>query len=289
MRQRIEIAPGDHLETLRRCNGYYTCPKGLDGHRIGPLVGYAGKYVGPDGKTKLQYVGDVYANFVKAEPHSNVLMHFGRCLGEKLSELPGFEMQDLVFCGAPIGGYDLARTLAFHFDVDAIKAEKKVTEAETPSSKEKAELRFSRHNVEEGDRVVVAEDVCNNFSTTHELVGNILLAKAKVMAIVCFLNRSLTVDSVYNPGEFRLANGQVMETEKLEIPVVSLVRLPIDEWRQDDPAVAEDVAKNNVVWSAKVGWDRLMAAMQAAACQKSGENVTVVTESKQPKDRREGN
>jgi len=34
----------DHLEILRRCGGYYGCPKDAAGKRLGPLVGYAGKY-----------------------------------------------------------------------------------------------------------------------------------------------------------------------------------------------------------------------------------------------------
>lgn len=264
MRKCIEIAVGKPLVTLDRCDGYYECPKGPDGQRLGPLVAYAGDYDGPDGK-KLHFVGDIYANFAKAEPHTNVLLHFADCLRPKLIGLAQFDRRNLVSCGAPIGGYDLARAMGFVFDADVIKAEKKVIVAGSASSKEESQIVFSRHNVEEGDEVVVVEDVANNFSTTHQLVGNIILRKARVAAILCFLNRSLTIDSVYRPGKFVLRSGQSVDASDLELPVVSLVRLPINEWRQDDPAVAEDVARGNVVWNAKGEWDRLKQAMHAFA------------------------
>ena len=77
-----------------------------------------------------------------------------------------------------------------------------------------------------------------------------------MVAILCFLNRSLDVDDTYSFGVEFKANP-------LEIPVVSLVRKPIHEWRQDDPAVAEDVAAGNVVWKPKDDWDRLMKAMHS--------------------------
>ena len=51
---KVMIAPnGQHMETLRRCGGYYKCPKGPDGTRMGPLVGYAGKYGGARGLHKV--------------------------------------------------------------------------------------------------------------------------------------------------------------------------------------------------------------------------------------------
>jgi len=81
-----------------------------------------------------------------------------------------------------------------------------------------------------------------------------------VVAIVCFLNRSLEIDSVYSHRCIPLLGGEI---GILSVPVVSLVRLPINEWKQDDPAVADYVAKGNVVWKPKDEWDRLMQAMSA--------------------------
>lgn len=250
MRPKIEIAGDRHLETLGNCGGFYSCPKDSDGRRLGPLVGYAGKYEASDGR-QLQWVGDIYANFAKAEPHANVLKFFAGCLSNRLDAQVGLNNID-VFCGAPIGGYSLADALGLGNNIDMIKAEKKVMALATSTSREQSKLLFSRHDVEPGLNYVVVEDVCNNFSTTEAQIALIDFAGGKVLAIACFLNRSLTVEQEYYSA--------VMSCD---IPVVSLVRLPINEWKQDDPAVAEDIIRGNVVWKPKDEWDCLMRAMQA--------------------------
>lgn len=261
MRKKIEIAGDRHLETLGNCGGYYACPKDSIGHRLGPLVGYAGKYEGPSGE-QLQFVGDIYANFAKAEVHPEVLRFFAGCLSQRLNAQVGLDVVG-VFCGAPIGGYSLADALGFYNDIDIIKAEKKITHIATSNSREVSSIVFARHDVEAGQRVVIVEDVCNNFSTTLNLVLNIRNRGAEVLAIACFLNRSLTVDDFYTPGNITMASGRKEDLTGLRIPVISVVRMPINEWKQDDPAVAEDIAKGNVVWKAKDEWARLMEAMQA--------------------------
>lgn len=254
MRRVIEIAGDRHLETLGNCGGFYSCPKSIiTGRRLGPLVGYAGKYEGPEGQ-QLQFVGDVYANFAKAESHPKVLKFFAGGISQRLSaEIDLAEID--VFCGAPIGGYSLADALGAYNSIDSIKAEKKVMALATATSREKSKLVFARHSVESGLGYVIVEDVCNNFSTTEELIALIYAGGGKVLAIVCFLNRSLNVSDFYYP-ESVAESGR-----RLKIPVVSLVRLPINEWRQDDPAVAQDIAKGNVVWKPKDEWDRLMKTM----------------------------
>lgn len=240
---KIEIHP---LKTLHGCGGFYTCPKDDDGKRRGPLVGYAGEYDAPDG-TKKQWVGDVYANFAKAEEYPFVLHHFAEEILPVLS--PHLNIID-VFCGAPLGGYDFAKMLGLVHDRRAIKAEKKVIALATENSREKSSLIFGRHEVKSGDDVAIVEDVCNNFSTTDKLISLIEKSGGKVTAIVCLFNRSLTVDSLYSPAG--------SDT----IPVISLVRLPVDEYKQDDPNVKEDIKQGNVVWKPKDEWGRLMAAME---------------------------
>lgn len=246
----VTLIAGDrHLETLGNCGGFYSCPKSPEGKRLGPLVGYAGRYAAAD-ETQKQYVGDIYANFSMAEEFAEVLKFFASCLAQRLYQHCGLESVH-TFCGAPIGGYALSVALGLYTGCNMIKAEKKVTSVATALSREKSELVFARHSVKAGSRVIIVEDVCNNFSTTDQLINRILAAGADVEAIVCFLNRSLTVDTEYT------------FVGNLKFPVISLVRLPINEWKQDDPAVTEDVAKGNVVWKPKDEWPRLMHAMQA--------------------------
>jgi len=236
MGRHIEIAGDRHLETLRNCGGYYSCPKGSNGKRLGPLVGYAGKYEGPDGK-QLQFVGDVYANFAKAEIHPEIRTFYAGAISNRMEPQINMDRVD-AFCGAPIGGYSLSDALGSCNGIDSIKAEKKVTDLATSTGeREKSKLVFARHGVEKGLRYVIVEDVCNNFSTTEELITLIRTGGGEVLAIVCFLNRSLKVDLWYQPVEF-----------SPRIIVISLVRQPINEFRQDDPVVAHDVANGNVAW-----------------------------------------
>jgi adenine/guanine phosphoribosyltransferase-like PRPP-binding protein len=244
----------DCLATLGNCGGYYSCPKDGNGSRLGPLVGYAGKYDDLN-CGKLQFVGDVYANFAMAEKRPDALEFFaGRILQKIVPMFPNIRDEKTVLCGAPIGGYALATAIGLRMGWQTIKAEKKVTELATSSSREKSKLVFARHSIEAGLDYVIVEDVCNNFSTTAELISLITSAGGNVLAIACFLNRSPSVE-----GEYLLSPDGYHE---LRIPVVALVRKVIPEYRQDDPAVAEDIARSNVVWKPKDEWPRLMEAMR---------------------------
>jgi orotate phosphoribosyltransferase len=233
----------DPLTQLARCGGYYDCPKDDNGKRLGPLVGYAGR--DEEGK---QFVGYVYADFSKAERHMPVLWKYADSLRTKLVANEwdmDFSKFATGFCGAPEGGKALAATLAGLCGKQYIFPEKKVTAVETPNSREESTLVFGRHEPEPGEVWWITEDVCNNFSTTAAGVELIESRGASVGGIICLLNRSLDVDTMYSPRE-----GHVL-------PVVSLVRMPIAQYRQDDPFVAEDIAKGNVVWKPKNEWHRL--------------------------------
>lgn len=226
----------DLLGALRELSGYYVCPKDASGKRLGPLVGYAGK-----DKKGRQYVGDVYANFAKMEEYPYILRHFASWFLNKY-----YRPDDrLVFCGAPLGGMAIATILADIFKVRYVFLEKKITALATEHQREQSELIFKRHSISRGDRVVLVEDVANNFSTTDKSIDLIEGNKAEVVSIACFYNRSLTVGTVFR--------GR---------PVDSLVRQPVAEWEQDDPEVAEDIAKGNVIWKPKDHWPKLEQAMR---------------------------
>lgn len=244
----------DPLELLRECGGFYECPKDALGNRLGPLVGYAGKYDG--GK---QYVGDVYANFAAAESHPRLVNHFAHGLWIKLSEKELIlDTESVVMCGAPEGGKTLAAFIGLITGCRYIYPEKKVTALATPTVREQSEMVFSRHEPREGDQVILVEDVCNNFSTTELMIRLIESYGAKVLAVACFLNRSMVVDDTF------LIEGAVDKFDGVpnrQIPVVSLVRKAFGQFRQDDPQVATDIAAGRVVLKPKNEWDKLMAAM----------------------------
>jgi orotate phosphoribosyltransferase len=230
--KRIDPQQGeDPLAILKRCDGYYDRPPG------GPLVGYAGR----DDQGR-QYVGMVYANFAKSERHGDVLNHIANTM---IESFPSIEPVGAGFCGAPEGGKALAVALATRLGKDYIFPEKQVTALKTETSREKSILVWGRHEPEPGEEWWIVEDVCNNFSTTIELIKLIESRGARVVGVLCFLNRSLTVDKEYSPEPGRV------------IPIKALVRKPIAEYKQDDPEVADDIKKGNVVLKPKNEWGRL--------------------------------
>ncbi|MCX6791002.1 MAG: hypothetical protein NTV62_02285, partial [Candidatus Gribaldobacteria bacterium] len=97
--------------------------------------------------------------------------------------------------------------------------------------------------------VVLAEDVCNNFSTTSTSIDLVMHCGSRVIGIVCFLNRSTTIDK-----------------EMLGIPVIALVREPMPEWEQENSEVVDDIKAGNVVWKPKEteNWAKLMAETKIA-------------------------
>jgi len=237
-----------YLELLRCCGGYYDCPVDEGGKRLGPLVGYAGR-----DERGRQFVGNTYANFAKIERSGRVLSRVAVDL--RYSMIEKFGRENISgFCGAPEGGKSLAtRMAAFEaLDFCCIYPEKKLIHEASTDSREVTRLIFDRHEPLKGENLVIVEDVCNNFSTTNDLIKLVHTFGAKVVGIACFLNRSLTVEDFYRYGD------------ESSIPVVALVRKPIFEWRQDDPAVADDIAKGNFVSEPKHQWERLMQAMNKA-------------------------
>jgi orotate phosphoribosyltransferase len=115
----------------------------------------------------------------------------------------------------------------------------------------KARLQFGRHDIRSGDQVVIVEDVCNNFSTTAQLIREIRTAGGTVIGIACFLNRSTDVRTKF------------LE-DSIAYPVFAVWDEPIPQYKQDDPFVASDIAAKNVAWRPKHEFGRLQEAMQKA-------------------------
>ena len=236
------------LDLMRRAGAFYECPKDAAGRRLGPLVGYAGRDA-----TGRQYVGDIYVNFARAESRPRLLAVFSGLL-QTLARERGIALASASgFCGAPEGGKAFAYQIALDRGRRFIYPEKTIMAAATAGSRETSELVFSRHEPEPGQSWFIVEDVCNNFSTTAKLVALIESHGAGVAGILCFLNRSATIDASFEarPG--------------LVVPVVAVVRKPFERYAQNDPAVADDVARSNVVWSPKKEWPRLSAAVDGAS------------------------
>src|SRR3990167_1520564 len=234
----------DPLGLLQKLGGCYLRPPG------GPLVGYAGTYDDEAGVPK-NYVGELYANFAMAEQWPSVMDMWARYLCFKDARA----INDVnVFLGAPEGGKALADKLAMCNSRQYVYPDTK----ETPviGGRPKKEFVWGCHKLEEGQKVAIVEDVANNFSTTEKLIQLVLDAGCDPVVLICLLNRSPNVDDLFEWS----AVGAVR--------VVSFVRKPMPEYRQDDVYVADDIVNDNIVWKPRKtpeDWQRLMQAMAASS------------------------
>ncbi len=240
------VVSGVLIEDLRRYGGYYICPKNSQGERLGPLVGYAGKYEAPDGSKKA-FVGDVYYNFAKMEVYPDIYGYYASNLANKVSDFP--ERKCDIVLGAPMGGIILASDMARFLNCRRIFAEKKVISAATNDKREESILVIDRHDINFGDRVILAEDICNNFSTTEKLIELVEKNAGQITAIACLLNRSGKRDYLHRG---------------ITVPVISSLYLPTLQYKQEDPKVVYDMEAGNVVWKPKNEWVRLEKAMNDA-------------------------
>lgn len=241
-----KIVQNNVIATLRNCGGVYECPLSADGKPLGPLVGYAGQYEGTDGKL-LNYVGFVYYNVAKGEQWPHIMYAWAHTHAKSLIPLA-----PTLLVAAPMGGIAYMEALKLALWCRGIFAEKKVVEAAQEGKREKSELIFGRYEVRKDDRVILVEDIINNFSTTEQLIKLVETAGAKVVAIACLINRSDRV--MYESG-----SGQAT------IPVISLSHKPTPQYRQGDPVVAEYIKADNIVMKPKDQWQKLVAAEAAHA------------------------
>lgn len=222
---------GDPIEVLKKCNGFYESSRNEDGNYLGPVVKYAGMYDSEDGKKN--YVGFKYFNFAKVDRNPKLRDYFARLIASNTKErLARLDLLGDVLLGAPMGGLQLVGELSRLTGLDSIFAEKAAND-----------VVISRYDIIAGERVIIVEDVCNNFSTTAKLKEEIERHGGVLVAIVCAINRSES--SAWNH----------------EIPVIAACHIPTKEYKQEDPEVAEHIKNGNFVQRPKSEWDRLKEAM----------------------------
>ncbi|MEN9557809.1 MAG: hypothetical protein RL141_178 [Candidatus Parcubacteria bacterium] len=230
--------PGEDLMELgKRCDAVYLCPK-VGSERKGPLVVYAGK----DGRGR-NWVGDLYFNFAQIECHLEVVRAYANAAYQKLRDQDLLHRFDTVL-GLPDGGRTFGQMLALVAGKRFVYANKEPIPTEA-GMKQEYKWNLSRFSFKPKERVVVAEDVFNNFQNTDSTLKEIATTGANVVFLVGALNRSLIHDTAYKG-----------------LPVVAAIRRPFPEYEQDDPEVAADVAAGNIEWEVKKNWARLYAAMQ---------------------------
>ncbi|OGG78475.1 hypothetical protein A3A36_01530 [Candidatus Kaiserbacteria bacterium RIFCSPLOWO2_01_FULL_52_12b] len=211
----------------------------------GPLVGYAGQY--EDGGNLRNYVGFVYYFVGRGDQWPHIAEHWAKSHAQLLAS---FEPDLLV--AAPMGGISYASVLKQKVGCRGIFVEKKVLQTADIGKREKSKLVLGRYDIYAGDRVVLIEDIVNNFSTTKEMTDLVEVAGATVIAIASVINRSDM--SSYWPSP-----------ERDPLPVIALQHRPTPQYRQDDPVVRRHIEAGNVVMKPKDQWSELVAVETAYA------------------------
>lgn len=225
-------------KTLVDYDGLYESPKDENGNYKGPLVAYAGI----EKTTGKNWVGFCYYNIAKVEQPSETRAIFAKIMAAKIKDKAGIPQ---MLIGAPMGGIILAVSTADQLHCDVAFFEKKTIKLADPVNniKEESELVFNRHNLNIGYRVILFEDICNNFSTTDKMIEIIKSKGGVVSAIACIVNRS--------PHD-----------KWKGIPVLSAIHINTPEYSQIDPKVSEMIETENIIWKPKAEWDKLKQAMK---------------------------
>lgn len=227
----------DAYQILKDCDALYESPKDENGKYIGPLVAYAG--IDENGKN---FVGFHYVNIAQAEQEYLPRIELSKMMAEKIIQAVG-KPDRLI--AAPMGGIIFAASTANFLETRVSFFEKKVNKLADMenNTREESELVYKRHNLEVGEKVIIFEDLCNNFSTTEKMIETLKGIGAEVVAIACIFNRS-------------------DKDELMGIPVVPVMHIPIPEYKQDDPEVKTMLESGNIVLSPKKEWSRLKEAMK---------------------------
>ncbi len=141
------------------------------------------------------------------------------------------------------GGRTFGQMLALIADKRFAYADKK-PKPTGEGKKQEYSWDLSQFEFERGECVAIAEDVYNNFQNTDNTLAEVAATGAKVVCLVGALNRSPVCDKNYKG-----------------LPIIASICEAYPEYRQDDPAVAADIAAGRLELEVKKNWARLMRAM----------------------------
>ena len=238
--KKLQIIKNDPLQTLINLKGFYQSPVDKTGAFCGPLVAYSGTYKSKEGEKN--YVGDSYFNLSVIEDHPQILEYYAKKLAIIIAD---YSATCLV--GIPTGGLKIAQEVGRLLNIPGIGLEKKVLAIKTEDAKEKFELHFRRNRtaISKDDRVILFEDLCNNFSTTEKAVAAVQKIGAEVIAIACVANRSLEYQNNWN-----------------SLPIISLIKVPSDQYKQEDLLVYKLIKEGKLSTDPKADWPMLKEAME---------------------------
>jgi len=246
-----DLAGPFFLRTLYEHGGYYECPTLEDDTIVGKLVQYAGSYEPGPGQPKERFVGLQYCNLAKLESDPIAYAIFINILADNIRRKFAANGRGQYFpnrvLAAPFGGMAMSTWLSSALCIDYAFSEKKVTKVGEGGDRDQTIQVMGRHEIHEGDVVLIGEDVFNNGSTADEMRQLVEKNPATVVAIVCILNRSWP-----------------HVTDWKGIPIIAAADIPMIQFCRDEPKVAEAIERDRLELKPKDHWAQLMDYMNNA-------------------------
>jgi len=236
------------FETVLTTLGGWYLSLDREGARKGPMVGYAATY--KQGDETFQLIGDLYCNCRVLDQSPKALRRIVKMIIPEIKEyIQNSKLENICVVGVPSGGIMPAQHIADFLGCNFAALDKKVIALATPTLRQQEELVLSTYAIPKGSEVFIVEDVGNNFSSTGKTITLLENLGYEVVGIICLFNR--------NPkGIITYDNNDVA------IPIFSVAKMALPEYRQDDPNVADYIKiPGNLVLKPKSEWKRLQQMM----------------------------
>lgn len=243
------------VETFDECGAFYIRKEGTNM----PFVEVAKTY-SVDAEER-HYVSNQYLNFREALKNLRVLEILAQRMVEKLAGLSTTK-----FFGAPTGGCGLAKRISeIRNQQQGGGLNTSINTWKTRFNEESDGIDYQSDQINDGDKIVLVEDVCNQFSTTKEILRLFKKQekKVKIVTVICILNRSENIENILKITDY-----------PDDIPVIYLERMPTVIYKQEDNCVAKAVtAGTKIIKNPKENWKELKEAMWQAEPEKNIHNT----------------
>lgn len=187
------------VATLIQCGGFYRTPRKPDGIPLGPYARYA------DGV----HCGDVYIDIGMLEIEMpNQIWKLAQDFAGEHHYTVTQDLGATAVLSVPSGGIDFGFALACALGLRRLTAQKLITKPSADGNRSEYDFVLDRHNINlEGMRIITAEDIVNNKTSSGAIAKLAERHGATVVGTACIWDRSTV--AIDGP------------------PVVSLIRVPL--------------------------------------------------------------
>lgn len=249
------MKPEELFGLLEQRDAYYEAELDERGGPLSPLVVYSSTYA--SGPATLCHVGAHYVNFSRVEEDPWALRQFALVL---INQCEAYMDDGIVLLAVMDGGGQLATVMGHELLAQGVRVKVRSLQkagATVPARPHAPgnSYMLRRHRIEQGDRVIIVEDVTNTHHSVRQALTAVSMAQGFTIAIACAVARSEA--------------GTVQTSMGRDVPVVSALRVSAPYHRQDEAFVARALKANMVEFSPRDHWEKLLAAQERTRAQRS--------------------